>query len=769
MSVRLFGIRHHGPGCARSLASALASFAPDVVLIEGPPDAQEALAHVAHADLRPPVALLVHSVEDPRRAVFYPFTTFSPEWQAMQYGATHGVPTRFIDLPCAHHLPPGDAPETKEANPTDDGQTPSPSGDAETDESASSDEASAADKSETSLYEDPIGMLAEAAGFVDREQWWDSQVEQRTDAAGLFDAIAEAMTTLRSCSTKPLRKHEARREAHMRHSIRKAQKESFQRIAVVCGAWHVPALGDSLLGDRAVIKADAELLKGLPKEKVASTWIPWTNSRLAFASGYGAGVESPGFYAHVWEHQAKAPLVWCVLAARLLRGADLDASSASVIETVRLAETLAVLRELPAPGLSELREAILAVLCRGDALQLSLIRKRLEIGEQLGSVPEHVDAVPVQRDFEREVKRLRLKLSTEQVTLELDLRKDMDGDRSRLLHRLRILGIEWGKVASVGRGTGTFKEGWTLAWNPELIVDLVAANLYGNTVTEAARGRLEERAAGADVAELARLIEVARLADLPHANSGLLAALDKRAASTGDVRVLLDATEPLARLLRYGDVRAGADEAQVIMPVFRALVERALVGLLPACTQLDDDAAASLLTSLERAHAALLLLDATTLKEDWFAELGKLHASEASHPRLRGRVVRLLLEQGKLPTEELSRLTSLALSVGADPAASARWLEGLIAGEGMFLVHHDTLLTILDEWLSQLSQDSFQTQLPLLRRAFSDFAAAERRALAQKLKAGKSPVHTNVLPLDYDAERAALVMPVLADVLGVPL
>src|SRR5699024_11045042 len=121
-------------------------------------------------------------------------------------------------------------------------------------------------------------------------------------------------------------------------------------------------------------KADAELLKGLLKEKVASTWIPWTNSRLAFASGYGAGVESPGFYAHVWQYQSRAPLVWCVLAARLLRGADLDASSASVIETVRLAETLAILRELPAPGLTELREAILAVLCRGDAVQLTLIR-----------------------------------------------------------------------------------------------------------------------------------------------------------------------------------------------------------------------------------------------------------------------------------------------------------------------------------------------------------------------------------------------------------
>ena len=37
-------------------------------------------------------------------------------------------------------------------------------------------------------------------------------------------------------------KREALREAHMRQCIREATKAGHQRIAVVCGAWHVPAL-----------------------------------------------------------------------------------------------------------------------------------------------------------------------------------------------------------------------------------------------------------------------------------------------------------------------------------------------------------------------------------------------------------------------------------------------------------------------------------------------------------------------------------------------
>ena len=37
--IELYGIRHHGPGSARSVREGLAEFGPDVVLIEGPPEA----------------------------------------------------------------------------------------------------------------------------------------------------------------------------------------------------------------------------------------------------------------------------------------------------------------------------------------------------------------------------------------------------------------------------------------------------------------------------------------------------------------------------------------------------------------------------------------------------------------------------------------------------------------------------------------------------------------------------------------------------------
>ena len=85
MTVTLLGIRHHGPGSARSLRAALEELQPNVVLIEGPPDADEFIPLVAHAKTEPPIALLVYAADDPKQAAFYPFALFSPEWQAITY------------------------------------------------------------------------------------------------------------------------------------------------------------------------------------------------------------------------------------------------------------------------------------------------------------------------------------------------------------------------------------------------------------------------------------------------------------------------------------------------------------------------------------------------------------------------------------------------------------------------------------------------------------------------------------------------------------
>ena len=296
--LHIFGIRHHGPGSARSLRDALEMLQPDAILVEGPPDANNLLPLLVHPEMQPPVALVIYVPNQPQRCVYYPFAIFSPEWQAIHYGLTHAVPVRFMDLPQAHQLV-----ETPEHSDTDDdrGQI-TPESEAQPESTIDNIQPIPGvepDNSSQNLVSeirfDPLGWLGKAAGYSDGERWWEHLVEQRHNSADLFVAILEAMTALRQEAPPESNPREVQREAYMRNTIRAAQKEGFQRIAVVCGAWHAPALAQM-----PPVKDDNAVLKGLPKTKVEATWVPWTYGRLSFKSGYGAGVESPGWYHHLW-------------------------------------------------------------------------------------------------------------------------------------------------------------------------------------------------------------------------------------------------------------------------------------------------------------------------------------------------------------------------------------------------------------------------------------------------------------------------------------
>jgi hypothetical protein len=801
MSVEIFGIRHHGPGCARALRVALERLTPDIVLVEGPPDAQDVLPLLPHEQMRPPVALLIYAPETPAKAVYYPFARFSPEWQALDYALARGIPARFIDLPQAIQL--AKVPEESDAV---EEQAPAAADAGNPARSATTTEAPP-QTAETAVgitpREDPLALLALAAGYSDHELWWERQIEQRRDLVSFFEGILEAMTTLRA-DTTPKDEEEAQREAHMRQGIRAAVQEGYERVVVVCGAWHAPALasaaspslpakavdgGDSAppslegtgVGEVRGQRSDAALLSGLKRVKVQATWIPWTNSRLAHRSGYGAGVTSPGWYEHLWTTpDAQISSRWMAKAARLLRTEGLDASSASVIEAVRLAEALAAMRDLPLPGLAEMHEATQTVLCGGEAARMQLVRDKLEIGEAMGAVPPETPAVPLQRDLEAQQRRLRLAPSVEIKQVDFDLRNETDRARSRLLHRLRLLGIEWGKPQHTPRtSTSTFHELWQLQWQPEFVIRLIEANIYGITVARAATAFARSAAdKAADLPTLTDLLNRVTLAELPEATEYLLARVQSQAAVSADVRHLMDALPPLANLARYSDVRGTTSER--IVPLIDTLFARVLVGLPLACTSLDDDAAAAMVDSIEHVQSSLDLLDRAEPRGEWQATLRGLAERERIHGLVRGWCCRLLLEHGALDEGELQRLARLALSPVNPAPQAAAWVEGVLRGSGVVLLHQDGLWHALDGWLRELSAEAFVALLPLLRRAFSGFQPPERRAMGDKVKRLRADAagETSLAPTELgsgaegaplDRERADRVLPILARILGQPV
>ncbi|HEU0026758.1 MAG TPA: DUF5682 family protein [Ktedonobacterales bacterium] len=785
MGVTLFGVRHHGPGCARALGLALEALAPDIILVEGPPDAHDVLPLVAREGMTPPVALLVYIPETPARAVYYPLARFSPEWRALTFAHAHDIPARFIDLPQAVQLASEPAPpegEAAEAPPPEGAQADEPAQAAGATAPASPPSASPAPEILTAPdpRDDPLALLAEAAGYDDHELWWERQIEQRRDITGFFEGILEAMSALRD-GAPPRDEREAQREAHMRQAIRAALREGYQRVAVVTGAWHSPALRDLDATSGETSKAaDAALLKGLPRAKVQATWVPWTSSRLAYRGGYGAGVTSPGWYEHLWESPDGAPARWLTRAAHTLRAEGLDVSSASVIEAVRLAGTLAALRDLPMPGLAEMREATLTVLCNGDAARLALVRDKLEIGARMGAVPDDTPTVPLARDLAAWQRRLRLKPTAEIQTLDLDVREESHLAKSHLLHRLALLGIPWGKPQKTyQRASGSFHELWQLQWQVEYVVTLIEASVWGNTVERATTAKvIADANAAPDLPMLSELLNSATLAGLSEGVATVLDRVRARAAATSDARHLLDALPPLVQIARYGDAR-GLRNSSVsdvrkdeVRSAHDEIFERALIALPNACLALDDDAAAGMVESIGHAHESVTLLDDPDQRGAWMATLRGLIAREAVHGLVRGRCCRLLLELRALDEGELRRLARLALSPAVAATEAAAWVEGVVAGPATTLLSQDGLWQALDAWLVELAPDGFVALLPLLRRAFSGFQAPERRAMGRKVRElgpggaarDMDAAHGDAVPVDE--ARAALTLPVLAQILG---
>jgi hypothetical protein len=739
------------------LRAALEELQPDIVLVEGPPDAQEVLPLMMHEGMQPPVALLIYATETPKQAVYYPFTHFSPEWQALRYAMKREIPVRFMDLPQAILMVQQAAEKTQETE-----NTP---GLAEIDESKKPVEPAVA----IHIRTDPLALLSQAAGYSDHELWWERQIEQRQNVTHLFEGILEAMTALRNDSgPEPETPQEALREASMRQTIRTAQKEGYHRIAVVCGAWHAPVLVEP-----GTSKADNALLNKLKRCKVEATWIPWTNSRLSYRSGYGAGVAAPGWYEHLWTTTDRVSARWLTKAAHLLRANGLDASSASVIEAIRLTETLTALRDLSVPGLAEHHEAIETVLCNGNPEPLMLIREKLEIGEHMGEVPPETPAVPLQRDLESRQKQVRLKPSTELLQKDLDLRTETDRARSQLLHQLRLLNIPWGVPQQHRIKSGTFHEYWQIQWKVDFVIALIEANIWGNTVEVAATARVINTAETTEeLPILSELLDHVMLAELPDAIERVLKALQKRAAIAADIRHLMESLPALARVARYGNVRR--TRAEQILPIIDGLFERIVIGLPGACHSLDDDAAKLMLQSLNRVQESLNLLNRADLRKAWQNCLRQLLSNEHIHGLIRGRCCRLLLEQQAMEEEELQQHARLALSTAGDTAQAAQWIEGVLQGSALLVLHQDGLWRVLDRWLSELVGDTFEALLPILRRAFAGFQASERRAMGEKVQALNTTDHyagstrrnrSGTTEEALDHERATVVLPLLAQIL----
>ena len=542
----------------------------------------------------------------------------------------------------------------------------------------------------------------------------------------------------------------------MRRAIRAAPQDGHASVAVVCGAWHVPALDL----DAHPAGADAARLRGMPKVKVGIAWVPWTHRRLTSESGYGAGVESPGWYAHVFEHPGRDGV------ARFFVEAAQGAASTRPRRVARPPDR----RNPPGrhaggdarPAAARLSE----VLDAADAVMggLNLLRNELIVGDALGRVPPSAPQVPLARDLAKAQRSARLKPEAAARTVEVDLRKPIGLRRSHLLHRLLALGVPWGCPRRVaGRRARSARRGGcvgagAVGADRRVLGVRHHGRVRGHRPPRRAVGRVDRarrpgrraRAGAAGRPPRSGRAERPPPCRPGRHRPGCRAADGRRAA--------------LANALRYGNVR-GTD-ASSLSRVFDGIVVRIVAGVVPVCAALDDEAAARWSSAGRRAGRArrarprgaarLLPGRAAPARRAAARARARPGAGDPAAPRRRS-----------MGAASMSSAACRGRCRRARRRRPGRVRRGVPRRSRHGARPRPRAARVVDRWLSSLTPDAFDAVVALLRRTFGGFEPAERRQI-MALLLGVSGDRHDGFGSGVDETRAALALVTVRHMLGLP-
>lgn len=723
--VNFFGIRHLSPAGGFFLEKFLDEIKPECVLIEAPRDFEDMLRDIVRAETKPPFAILAYTTAAPVRTVLYPFAEYSPEYRAVLWAHKNGVPVRFTDLPSKTFLALYEQAE-KEAE-EENGK-----------DLAGENRDASESKHEISVYE----KLDVQSGEGSHETFWERTLEHCADVSAYFEGSNLFGASIRELSRKT--DSDAAelelREAHMRSVIRQTVADGYapEKTVVVTGSYHVEGLRNW---------ETPETLPKFPAAESLHTLMPYSYYRLSTRSGYGAGNKAPAYYELIWEGLKRGEPLYAANAylskiAAFQRENGFAASSAQVIEALRLAGSLAKMRGgSGVPVLRDLRDAAETCLGEGSFAAVSTAVADTEIGTKIGALPEGVSRTSIQDDFYRQLKELKLdKYRTVTAQdLRLDLRENrrassersafLDLNRSFFLQRLRVLDIGFAQKQNVVQENATWSEGWTLRWSPEAEIRLVESALRGDTVELAASFALKERTENAAMSDIAEVIEDAFLCGMPEALGYAVTALQAAAVDAVSFEELSRTAFRLSNIIGYGDIRKVDNSA--IVPILKQLYYRACLILTSACA-CDDAAAKPIAEAMNLLNSAELARDFLNT-EDWLSALRETARRDDLNTVLSGLAAAILLERSQMTSEELKTEVSRRLSRGVPAELGAGWFEGLTMKNRYGLIARLSLWESLDEYIKSLDDEEFKRALVFLRRAFSDFSAAEKDSIAENL------------------------------------
>ncbi|MFF2780821.1 DUF5682 family protein [Streptomyces sp. NPDC058052] len=774
MTVTYLGVRHHSPACARLVARTVERLRPAYVLVEGPADLDGRLDELLLGH-ELPVAVFSHYRDGDRAATSWtPLCAYSPEWIALTAGRAAGAEVRFIDLPAWHPAFAGRANRYADAE---------------------------------VRYAEATARLRRRFSVDSADALWDRMIEADPDAPDLAERLETYFDAVRGDTEADA--SDRTREAYMAGWIRAARAAGDRPVLVVTGGFHRPALrrlaetgpGDApqpAPGAGAPVRTAAgprgatewPAVPEPPEGALSGSFlVPYSFRQLDSFAGYESGMPSPAYHQWLWEdgpEAAGARLVRAVVDR--LRDRGHPVSTASLVAARASATALAALRGHPTPGRLDLLDALAGALVT-EALDEPLPWTRrgplragshpavVEMvaacaGDRTGRLHPDTPAPPLVHDVAARLAALGLD-GTVPVTLRLTEPAGLD--RSRVLHRLRVLGIPgYERVAGPADGTDPVaEERWVPRPAAGRDAALVEAGAYGARLDDAALVALGDRAGAAadDCAALAAVLFDTVVCGATDLAGPLVTRLRQGLAAATAPGPLGTALATALGLWRHDRVYGVARD-----PLLAATVDTAVTrvlwlveGTAPGGSAGPDRARLRALVAVRDAllHAEPLL----TVPRDAAADVfRRVAADPAAPPDLRGAafgLVRVLARTPHAPDGGGRPGVAEAVRAAAEPAVLGDWLAGLfaVAREEVSAEAPDgdrgTLVGVLDDLVTAMSETDFLVALPALREAFAWFPPTEREGIAARLierrglrGSARSLLRTTADPLDLARARA---------------
>ncbi|AUX47766.1 hypothetical protein SOCE26_092900 [Sorangium cellulosum] len=784
-AVHLFPVRHHSPRSSAALRAYLDEVRPKVIFVEGPSDATPLLEALVDPKTVPPVAILGYRTDGTPASSLWPFAAYSPEYVAVKWAFEHGARVELIDVPVGVALAPfegalvghddaedpgGHEREGDAGRGDEDREGDEREGDAGDEDDEDGAPASAEGEPE-SLYE----ACARARGFRSFEEFWEASFEApRYDPRSFREALLAYADLARAEGDRLV--HRAR-DAYMARCLleRMGPDLAPREVAAVLGAAHAAAF--------AARDVDPALEARLPAPvPCAATLVPFSFPRLSEQLGYGAGNRAPQYYQRA--HDAggdfrRATLEVLIDFTEHLRLRGFMASLADTIEAFRLAVALAEHRGKAEPGLDEVREATIATMCRGDATHVDGFLWPAVIGRNVGRVGGRIGKNSLQEEFWREVRERRLPATDAPESFRLSLTNEVEVGTSVLLHRLRIAKIPYAAYAGVRRAGGArgasrlrgqaaqqaaavdmlreLQETWEAQWTPATDVALVEKIVLGETLEQVATRLLEEDLGACHTTgEAADVLLNGVLASSARVVAAALRACDELAAGDTDLPSLARACRAFAGLASFGSSRSLSSLGDgVLAPMLEKTFARAVLRVHAGCTG-SDEAVAGAKEALRTLHDVALSQPIVD-RRAWYDAARGLVDSEAVNPSASGMACGLLYLAQEIDDAEVARIVGLRLGSAVPPEAAAAFLAGFFEVNALVLVKSRPVVEALDVFLGGIAPERFKDTLPILRRAFAELGATERRYLLENVlaarKLGEKARAAQAVLLEKDREK----------------